>query len=154
MARALYAASQAGLPIDMIIRGACTLRPQRPGVSERIRVRSIVGRFLEHSRVYYFENGGQPELYVGSADLMERNLDRRVETLCRVSGGDIAQHLRHVVLDLYLRDNQSAYELVDAVYRWVKPQPGEELVDAQQALVDWYTSAPARIGDGDGLITS
>ena len=109
IARTLYRASQAGVDIDMIVRGACVVRPGIPGVSERIRVRSVVGRFLEHSRAYYFENGGEPELYIGSADLMERNLDRRVETLCRVRDAAITRHVRHVVLDAYLRDNDRAY---------------------------------------------
>ena len=106
--RLLYRASQAGVVIDLIIRGVCVLRPGVPGVSERITVRSIVGRFLEHSRVWYFENNGQPEVFIGSADLMERNLNKRVEAVCPVRDTELAQFIRHVVLEAYLRDNVRA----------------------------------------------
>ena len=120
----------------MIVRGVCCLRPGVPGLSDRIRVRSIVGRFLEHSRVYSFENGGEPAVFIGSADLMERNLDRRVETLCPVGDPEIARELREQVLDVYLRDNDRAYGLVDRTYRRLRPTDGEPRVNAQQALLD------------------
>ncbi len=144
--RTLYRASQAGVDVDLIVRGVCCLRPNVPGVSDRIRVRSIVGRFLEHSRIYYFENGGQPSLYLGSADLMERNLDRRVEALCQVRDAAIAEELRHVVLDAYLRDNERAYAFADNRYARVAREDGEPRVNAQQVLLDWYT---AKMADDD-----
>ena len=106
--RLLYRVSQAGVKIDLIIRGVCVLRPGVPGISENITVRSIVGRYLEHSRIWYFENDGKPQVYVGSADLMERNLNKRVEAVCPVLDTDMAQFLRHVVLEVYLRDNVRA----------------------------------------------
>ena len=106
MIRLLYEASRAGVRVDLIVRGLCCLRPGLPGVSENITVRSIVGRFLEHSRVYYFENGGQEEMYAGSADLMPRNLDRRVELLFPVLNPKIVRYLRDVVLEKYLADNR------------------------------------------------
>jgi polyphosphate kinase len=146
--RELYRASQAGVPIDMIVRGACCLRPEVEGLSERIRVRSVVGRFLEHSRVYYFANGGQDEIYIGSADLMERNLDRRVETLCRVRDPAVLRHIRDVVLDAYLRDSDRAYTLRDGEYRRVGRSDGEPPLNAQEFLIDWYTASP-RVEDND-----
>jgi polyphosphate kinase len=106
--RLLYRASQAGVRADLIIRGVCTLRPGVPGVSEHIHVRSIVGRFLEHSRLWHFENDGNPEIYLGSADLMERNLNKRVEAAAPIRDPELAQFVRHVVLEAYLRDNVRA----------------------------------------------
>lgn len=106
MIRLLYEASRAGVKIDLIVRGLCCLRPGMPGISENITVRSIVGRFLEHSRVYYFGNGGAEEIYAGSADLMPRNLDRRVELLFPVLNPKLVRHLRDVVLEKYLSDDR------------------------------------------------
>jgi polyphosphate kinase len=139
MIRALYRASQAGVEIDLIVRGVCCLRPGVQGLSERIRVRSIVGRFLEHSRCYYFENGGEEDVYIGSADFMERNFDRRVETLCRVRDRGIVRHLRDVVLDAYLRDNDRAYVLTDSKYLPAQRREGEPRISAQQLLLERYT---------------
>ncbi|TAN34869.1 polyphosphate kinase 1 [bacterium] len=107
---ALYAASQAGAQIDLIVRGMCSLRPGVPGLSERIRVRSIVGRFLEHSRIFSFGNGGQPEYYLGSSDLMPRNLDRRVEAVVPVDDPKLRARLSQI-LDISLSDDVLAWEL-------------------------------------------
>lgn len=105
---ALYKASQAGVKIDLIVRGACMLRPGVPGLSQTIQVRSVVGRFLEHSRIFYFLNGGEEELYIGSADWMTRNLDRRVEVVAPVLAPHLKKYLKDTVLSAYLRDNVKA----------------------------------------------
>jgi polyphosphate kinase len=149
--RALYGASQAGVDID-IVRGACAVRAGIPAVSDRIRVRSVVGRFLEHSRAYYFENGGEPELYIGSADLMERNLDRRVETLCRVRDASITKHIRSVVLDAYLRDTDRAYVLVNDEYQKTAQSPDGSRLSAQQLLLEWYGSNPGAQEESPTLV--
>src|SRR6185436_8997658 len=94
----LYAASQAGVHIDLIIRGICMLRPGVPGLSENIRVRSVIGRFLQHSRVMYFQNGGEEEFYIGSADWMLRNLNKRVEVVCPVNDPGLKNYLKEEVL--------------------------------------------------------
>lgn len=134
--RALYAASQAGVQIDLIVRGACTLRPGIPGVSDNIRVRSIVGRFLEHSRVYWFGNDGQPETFCASADWLERNLLRRVETCFPIIDPVIAERVRQETLDNYLADNTSAWELQDdGSYHQLAPAEGEPPHSAQAALM-------------------
>ncbi len=106
--RALYAAARVGVQIDLIVRGVCALRPGVPGLSERITVRSIVGRFLEHSRIFYFANGGEEDVYIGSADWMQRNLDKRVEVVTPINDPQIKSYLRHEVLEIYLRDNVKA----------------------------------------------
>jgi polyphosphate kinase len=130
--RALYEASQAGVPIDLIVRGVCMLKPGVAGLSETIRVRSIVGRLLEHSRIYYFQNGGEEEVYTGSSDWMTRNLDRRVEVIAPVGDNSLRRYLKDVALDAYLRDNTKARELqADGSYVRVKPAPGEEPFDSQ-----------------------
>jgi polyphosphate kinase len=135
--RALYRASQAGVQIDMLVRGICCLRPGLPGVSDNIRVISIVGRFLEHSRIYYFENGGSPEIYMGSADLMPRNLDRRVETLFPIKDARIRAYIRDAIMEVELANNVRARQLQpDGSYARVQPRPDEAAVDSQAWLLD------------------
>jgi polyphosphate kinase len=138
MIRVLYRASQAGVSIDLICRGICSLRPGIPGVSDHIRVRSIVGRFLEHSRIYYFMNAGEEEMYIGSTDLMERNLDRRVEILVPVRDAEIREHLRDVVLNAYLQDTDRAMVL-DSSGRYERPESASASINAQKLLLDAYT---------------
>jgi polyphosphate kinase len=131
---ALYAASQAGVKVDLIVRGICCLKPKLKGLSDNIRVISIVGRFLEHARIFYFQNGGQEEVYLSSADWMPRNLDHRIELMFPVED---AEHRRYVrgVLDLQLRDNVRARELgADGAYRRAKR--GKEALDSQLAISD------------------
>ena len=120
----LYEASQAGVKIDLIVRGICCLRPGVEGVSDNIRVISVIGRFLEHSRIFYFYNDGEEEIYIGSADWMQRNLDRRIEAVVPVDDPNIFQQLKQI-LDIMLADNRQAWELqTDGHY--VQRQPGED----------------------------
>ena len=128
----LYEASQAGVSIDLIIRGICMLRPGVPGLSDNIRVRSIVGRLLEHSRVIYFANDGNEEIYMGSADWMVRNLNRRVEVVCPIDDPKLRAYLKDEVLQTYLRDNVNARELSpEGLYKPVVPASGEAPFDSQ-----------------------
>lgn len=118
MIKLLYRASQAGVRVDLLIRGLCCLRPGIPGISDRIRVSSAVGRFLEHSRIYYFGNGGREEAFLGSADLMPRNLNRRVEIVFPVESPSLVQRIRHEILDLYLADDVNTYHMAsDGTYQ-------------------------------------
>jgi polyphosphate kinase len=145
MIRLLYEASQAGVKIDLLVRGMCCLRPDFPHVSETIRVISVVGRFLEHSRIYYFHNGGEEVIYLGSADLMTRNLNRRVEVLFPIEDRRLVLHLRDRVLGLYLEDNVKAREmLVDGTYTRKTPAPGESPVNAQEELLQRRPPANGR----------
>jgi polyphosphate kinase len=129
---ALYRASQAGVQIDLIVRGSCMLRPGVPGLSETIHVRSIVGQFLEHSRIFYFANGGDDDVYIGSADWMTRNLDRRVEVVTPILDVNLKRHLKNVVLGAYLKDNVKARVLnADGIYERVPMTPGEPAFNSQ-----------------------
>jgi polyphosphate kinase len=138
--RALYSASMAGVEIDLIIRGICCLRPGVPGWSQNIRVRSLVGRFLEHSRIYYFRNGGDDQIFLGSADMMERNLDRRVEVLFPILDPAHKSRLRDEILPAYLRDTANSRVLsADGTYQRVCQQPGATgEFDVQRWLIDFY----------------
>ena len=131
----LYKASCAGVQIDLIVRGACSLRPGVPGVSENIRVRSIVGRFLEHSRVYWFANGGDAEIYCASADWMERNLLRRIEVCFPIIDVELAQRVYAEALENYLADNTQAW-LLHADGSYTRATPGDDMPhSAQQSLL-------------------
>jgi polyphosphate kinase len=144
--RALYRASHAGVRIDLLVRGMCSLRPGLPGVSENIRVASLVGRFLEHSRIYYFANGGldEEELLVGSADLMQRNLDHRVEVLFPLEDRMLRAHIVSVVLPAYLRDTANASLLLpDGTYEHLRPPKGEAPFDVQH----WFAQEHVPILD-------
>jgi polyphosphate kinase len=128
--RLLYQASQAGVRVDLLVRGICCLRPGVEGVSDNIRVTSIVGRFLEHSRIYYFNNGGREEIYLGSADLMDRNLNHRVEVLFPVENKKLISRVKDEILAKYLADNRNArYMLPDGTFTWNKN--AEPPVDSQ-----------------------
>jgi polyphosphate kinase len=134
--KALYRASQAGVKIDMACRGICSLRPGIPSVSENIRVISVVDRFLEHSRIFYFENGGNPEVYVGSADWMDRNLSRRVEVVFPVEQTDLKQRVIEI-LKITLADNMKARELLpDGTYQRVKPTEGMPALRSQLRFLE------------------
>src|SRR5438874_12460903 len=124
--QALYLASRAGVKIDLICRGICALRPGLPGVSDNIRVVSIVDRFLEHSRIFYFSNAGDPQVYIGSADWMDRNLSRRVEVVFPIEQADLKHRLINEVLATSLSDNVKARQLLpDGSYRRLEAKPGE-----------------------------
>lgn len=131
----LYRASQAGTAVDLMIRGICSLRPGVPGLSEMIRVRSILGRYLEHSRIFHFHHGGEAKVYIGSADMMHRNLDRRVEALVQIRSPKIRTELLDV-LELALADNDSSWEL-DGSGSWkrIAREASEECVNLQKSLM-------------------
>ncbi len=134
--RALYRASQAGVNIDLIVRGICVLRPGIEGLSENIRVISVVGRFLEHSRIFYFANGGEEEIYIGSADWMHRNLDRRVEAIVPINDARLRESIKQEILDVYLKDNVNARILnADGTYQKIAAKSAEAEFDSQMYFV-------------------
>ena len=150
----MYRASQAGVRIDLICRGICSLRPGMPGVSDNIRVISIVDRFLEHSRIFYFGNDGDPQVYIGSADWMDRNLSRRVEVVFPIEPPELKQRLIREILATSLADNVKARELLaDGSYERIKPIGGtgvSPVDDPQRAsavrTVSWRWPLSTRCG--------
>ncbi len=142
--RLLYQASQAGVKVDLLVRGICCLRPGIPGVSDNIQVISVVGRFLEHSRIFYFRNGGQEEIYLGSADLMPRNLNRRVEVLFPLESPELIRHVRDEILAVYLTDTGKARQMLsDGTYKRREPPRGRAPLNSQDLLIGRAASAAA-----------
>lgn len=137
----LYEASQAGVKVDLLVRSMCCLKPGIKGVSDNIRVVSVVGQYLEHSRVYYFHNGGEEEIYIGSADLMPRNLDHRVEVVFPVENIEQVRYLRDQMLETYLKDNMRARVMhEDGTYRRLKPSGEDKVIDVQKFFMNQIDS--------------
>jgi polyphosphate kinase len=135
--KALYRASQAGVKVDLQVRGICCLRPGVPGVSDNITVTSVVGRFLEHPRIYYYHNNGDDELWLGSADLMPRNLSRRVEQIFPIEDPDLRESVYQHILCVHMKDNmQSRRLLSDGTYERIVPQDGEPELDSQEWMIE------------------
>jgi polyphosphate kinase len=148
---ALVRAARAGVQVDLLVRGICCLRPGVAGATENVRVTSIVGRFLEHSRIFWFRNDGAEEVYLGSADIMRRNLSRRVEVLFPVTDPGLVRHLRDEVLGTYLADNVRARRMrPDGGYDRIRPREGEPAVDAQARLLHAASAPLPRDDDGAG----
>jgi polyphosphate kinase len=134
--QALYRASQAGVRVDLLVRGICVLRPGIEGLSENIRVVSVVGRFLEHSRIFYFANGGNEEIYIGSADWMHRNLDRRVEAIVPINNERLRNYIKEEILEKYLLDNVNAQLLsADGTYQKITADSKKNAFDSQMYFV-------------------
>ena len=143
---ALYEASNAGVKIDLIVRGICCLIPGKIGLSENIRVTSIVGRFLEHSRIFYFENNGEFEIFLSSADIMQRNLDRRVEIAFPILDERIKKQLKEIILKVMLMDNQKARVLTpNGTYAFAPIEEEQKLINSQEWFMKNSTKPPKKL---------